>query len=119
MSFGLYNAGGTFQRMQMNIFEPYIERFIRVYLDDFVVFSDRHLHINHVRVAFVRLTEYGCPLSPEKCRFGFEEGPLLGHIVFSWGLQVDPDKVKRILELSNPSNLVEVSTLWGVVNYHN
>ena len=44
---------------------------------------------------------------------------LLGHIVFSGGLRVDPDKVKRIQELDNPSNHVDVSTLWGIVNYHN
>ena len=119
MPFGLCNAGGTFQRVQMKIFGPYIGRFIRVYLDDFAVFGDRHLHINHVRAAFKRLTEHGCSLSPEKCRLGFEEGPLLGHIVFSGGLRVDPDKVKRIQELDNPSNHAEVSTLWGIINYHN
>ena len=67
MPFGLCNAGGTFQRVQMHIFGPYIGRFIRVYLDDFAVFSDRNLHISHVRMAFNRLAEHGCSLSLEKC----------------------------------------------------
>ena len=65
MPFGLCNAGGTFQRVQTKIFGPYIGQFIIVYLDDFAVFGDRHLH-NHVRAAFKRLTEHGCSLSPEK-----------------------------------------------------
>ena len=119
MPFGLCNAGGTFQRVHMHIFGPYIGRFIRVYLNDFAVFSDRHLHVDHVRTAFKRLAEHGCSLSPEKCRIGFEEGPLLGHIVFRGGLRVDPDKVQRIRELRTPTKLAEVSTLWGVINYHN
>lgn len=85
MPFGLCNVGGTFQRVQMHIFWPYISRFIRVYLNDFDVYSDKHLHLDHVRIAFKRLTEHGCSLSPEKCRLGFKEGPLLGHIVYSGG----------------------------------
>lgn len=119
MPFGLCNAGGTFQRVQMHIFGPYIGRFIRVYLDDFAVYSDRHLHLNHVKIAFKRLTEHGCSLSPEKCRLGFEEGPLLGHIVFGGGLRVDPDKIKCIQELRTPTGPAEVATLWGIINYHN
>jgi hypothetical protein len=58
-------------------------------------------------------------LSPKKCKIGFEQGPLLGHIVFQGGLKVDPDKVKRILELGDPQTSEEVHTLWGMTNYHN
>jgi hypothetical protein len=78
-----------------------------------------HLHTSHVRTAFERLAGHGCSLSPEKCRLGFEEGPLLGHIVFQGGLRVDPEKIKRIQEIGIPSNSASASTLWGVINYHN
>jgi hypothetical protein len=39
MSFGLCNAEGTFQQVQMKIFGPYIGRFIKVYLDNFAVWG--------------------------------------------------------------------------------
>lgn len=32
---------------------------------------------------------------------------------------MDLDKIQRIRELRIPSKFVEVSTLWGVINYHN
>lgn len=78
-----------------------------------------HLHINHVCATFKRLTEHMFSLSPEKCKRGFEEGPLLGHIVFNGGLRVDPDKIKQIQELRSPTSPAEVPTLWGIINYHN
>jgi hypothetical protein len=109
MPFGLYNAGGTFQRVQLKVFGPYIGKFIWVFLDNFAVYGNRKLHLSHVRTDFQRLAEHRCSLSPEKCKLGFEEGPLLGHIVFMGGIKVDPTKVQRILELEEPRNARQVS----------
>jgi hypothetical protein len=39
MPFGLCNAGGTFQRIQNKIFMPYLDKFIRMYLDDFYMYG--------------------------------------------------------------------------------
>jgi hypothetical protein len=119
MPFSLCNAGGTFQRVQMKIFGPYIGKFIRVYLDDFAVYGNRSSHLLYVRVAFERLVLHKSSLSPEKCRLGFCEGALLGHVVTKEGIRVNPEKVKRILELRDPRNAREVATLWGMANYHN
>jgi hypothetical protein len=118
MPFGLCNTGGTFQRVQLKVFDPYIDKFIQVFLDDFAVYGDRKLHLSHIRTAFQRLAEHRCSLSPEKYKLGFEEGPLLGHIVFMGGIKVDPTKVQRILELEEPRNARQVSTLWGATLYH-
>jgi hypothetical protein len=118
MPFGLCNAGGTFQQVQLKVFGPYIDHFIRVFLDNFAVYGDRKLHLTHIRAAFQRLTDHRCSLSPEKCKLGFEEGPLLGHIIFVGGIKVDPSKVQRILEMEEPQNSRQVSTLWGVTLYH-
>ena len=65
-----------------------------VHLDDVTVFSKWHLHINHVKTTFQKITEYGYSLSSEKCRINFEEGTLLGHIIFIDGLRMDPKKSK-------------------------
>jgi hypothetical protein len=70
-------------------------------------------------VAFERLAIHKSSLSPEKYKLGFCEGALLGHVVCREGIKVDLEKVKRILELKTPRNHKEVSTLWGMENYHN
>jgi hypothetical protein len=118
MPFGLCNVGGTFQRVQTKIFGPYIGKFIRVYLDDFAVFGDRSIHTSHLRAAFERLALHKSSLSPEKCKIRLSQGALLGHVVSKDGIRVDPEKVKWILDLRTPSNSKEVSTLWGMANYH-
>jgi hypothetical protein len=118
MPFGLCNAGGTFQHVQTKIFGPYIGKLIHVYLDDFAVYGTKVSHETHVRAAFERLLLHKSSLSPEKCRIGFSEGVLLVHIVSKEGIKVDPDKVKRILEIMTPRSSKEVSTLWGMANYH-
>lgn len=90
MLFGFCIAGGTFQRVQIKIFKPYLDQLIRMYLDDFSIYGNRSSHPQHVRVAFQQLSEYQCSLSPEKCRFGFHEGGLLGHVVSKHGIRIDP-----------------------------
>jgi hypothetical protein len=90
-----------------------------MYLDDFAVYGDRSAHFLYLKSAFEHLSMNKSSLSPEKCKFGFCEGILLGHIISKDGIKVDPEKVKRILELREPRNAKEVSTLWGMANYHN
>ena len=95
MPFGLCNAGGTFQEVQTKVFEPFIGKFIRVYLDDFEIYGTRMNHIQHVQVAFQRLSKFQCSLSPERCCLGFEKEALLGHVVFQRGIKVDLGKVRK------------------------
>jgi hypothetical protein len=113
MPFGLCKAGSTFQRVQTKIYGPYLGKFIRVYLDDFAMYGAREAHFLHIRSAFERLSMHKSSLSPEKCKFKFCEGVLLGHVVSKEGTKVDLEKVKRILELRESRNAKEVATLWG------
>lgn len=119
MPFGMSNSSGTFQRVQMEIFRPYLGKFVRVFLDDFSVYGRRCDHIMQLRLTFERLAMFQGSLSPEKCKFGFREGVLLGHLVSVDGIRVDRGKVAAIAALRNPANYEEMRKLWGKVSYHN
>jgi len=52
MSFGLYNALGTFQGLKNKIFEPFLGLILRVFIDDFEIYSDRTSHRTKLELVF-------------------------------------------------------------------
>lgn len=69
MTFGLKNAAQTFQRFMMRVLADL--DFIFVYMDDICIAS-RNLkeHLQHLRILFERLREYGLLINISKCEFG-------------------------------------------------
>jgi len=56
-------------------------------------------HLVNLRKLFERLRKFKLRLNPAKCTFGVRSGKLLGVIVSQRGIEVDPDKVRAILEM--------------------
>jgi hypothetical protein len=84
MTFGLRNAGQTFQR-----FVDEVSRgldFVYVYLDDFLVYSkDEKMHEIHLRQLFTRLQDFGIVINPAKCTFEISEVKFLGYHISEKG----------------------------------
>ena len=58
MPFGLKNVGSTYQRMITRIFEPQLDKNIKVYIDDMVVKNKvESEHINSLRNIFGKETQ--------------------------------------------------------------
>jgi hypothetical protein len=54
-------------------------------------------------------------LNPTKCVFGVPAGQLLGFIISHHGIEVNPEKIKAILDISRPNDLKDVQLLMGCV----
>ena len=54
-------------------------------------------------------------LNPLKCVFGVPAGKLLGFIVSHRGIEVNPEKIKAILNIKRPTYLKDVQRLTGCV----
>jgi hypothetical protein len=52
-------------------------------------------------------------LNPTKCVFGVPTGQLLGFIISHRGIEVNPKKIKSILDISRPNDLKDVQRLTG------
>ena len=112
MPLGLKNAGATYQRLVNKMFQKKIGTSMEVYIDDMLVKSTiAELHIAHLSEAFQILREYNMKLNPAKCAFGVSAGKFLGFIVNNQGIEVNPDKIKAVLDIPPPSSIKEVQRL--------
>ena len=71
MSFGLKNAGSTYQRAATTLFHDMMHRDVEVYVDDMIVKSqDRADHLAALQRVFERIRHFRLRLNPKKCTFG-------------------------------------------------
>jgi hypothetical protein len=91
MTFGLKNAGATYQRVMNVIFHDLLGIIMEVYIDDVVIKSaDFSSHMADLRLAFERMRRYSLKMNPLKCAFGASAGRFIGFIVHKNGIEVDP-----------------------------
>ncbi|PKI66593.1 hypothetical protein CRG98_013002 [Punica granatum] len=116
MPFGLKNARATYQRAMVTLFHDMMHKKIEVYVDDMIAKSkEGEDHLVNLKQLFDRLRKYKLQLNPGKCTFSVKSRKLLGFIVSEKGIEVDPDKVKAIMELPPPSTVHEQYTLYHTV----
>ena len=115
MSFGLKNAGFTYQRMMTRMFESQLGKNIEIYIDDMVVKSKVvSEHLGDLGNIFEVLRKYKLRLNASKCSFGVRSDKFLGYIVIHRGIEVNPDQIKTINNLQSPRNPKEVQKLTGM-----
>jgi hypothetical protein len=86
MTFGLKNAGATFQRAMNYIFHELIGKIVEIYIDDVVIKSlDHESHLNDVRKTLECTRKHGLEMNPNKCAFGVSAGELLGFLIHEGG----------------------------------
>ena len=82
MSFGLKNAGATYQCLVNKVFSDLIGRTMEMYADDMLVKSlKKAALVSDLREMFALLRKYYMKLNPAKCAFGVGFGKFLGFMV--------------------------------------
>lgn len=82
MSFGLRNAAQTFLRFIDKVLRGL--KFCYAYIDDILITStSEEKHIQHLRILFSRLQEYGVIINPTKYVFEQSKIEFLGYLVTS------------------------------------
>ena len=118
MSFGLKNAGATYQRKATTLLHNMMHNEVEVYVDDIIVKSkDTGSHTINLRKLFERIKQYRLRLNPQKCTFGIAAGKLLGFLVSDRGIEFDPSKIKVILEMPPPKSEKEIKGFLGQLQY--
>ncbi|XP_019167796.1 PREDICTED: uncharacterized protein LOC109163501 [Ipomoea nil] len=114
MSFGLKNAGATFTRMVSKIFHSLLGKSVEAYVDDLLVKSkEAPENSRDLKACFQLMERYKLRLNPKKCAFAVRGGKFLGYMVTQRGIEPNPEKIKAILDMQPPTNLLEIQKLTG------
>jgi hypothetical protein len=66
---------------------------MKIFLNDFTVYSDMDNHLQKLRLCFQKCKGYGISLNPNKCAFMVFSGMILGFILSKEGKLLDPKKI--------------------------
>ena len=119
MPFGLTNAPATFQTLMNQVLRPYIDKFVLVYIDDLLIYSNSpEEHLHHLRLVLEALRKEKLYARPLKCTFDKPEVEFCGHVVGGGVVRVLDSKIKIINEWPVPKNVHEVRQFFGLANYY-
>jgi hypothetical protein len=114
MSFGLKNAGATYQRAIQAYFKRQLNKNVEAYVDDVVVKTrNTDTLITDLEETFASLREYHWKLNPNKCVFGVPSGKLLGFIISRRDIEANPEKILAITNMKAPTSIKDVQKLAG------
>ena len=101
-----------------NIFHPYLDDFILVFLDDIFVYSKNEKeHEMHLRKTLEVLHTHQLYAKLSKCFFAKEKIVYLGRVISKDGIHIDPDKVKAIVEWPTPKCVRDVRSFMHLAQY--
>nr|GEU65695.1 putative reverse transcriptase domain-containing protein [Tanacetum cinerariifolium] len=88
--------------------KPYLDKFVIVFIDDILIYSrNKEEHTNHLRIILELLRKEKLYAKFSKCDFWIRIVQILGHLIDSQGLHVDPTKIKAIKIWKTPTTPTE------------
>jgi hypothetical protein len=118
MSFGICNALKNFMCVMNEVFRPFLDDFMIVYLDDILVFSGTwDEHVRNVKKVLDTLQREKLYVKISKCEFGKTALVYLGHIVGGGRLKIDSSKIDVIVNWPEPKSVTELRKFLGAVQY--
>ncbi|CAI7885977.1 unnamed protein product [Closterium sp. NIES-53] len=89
-----------------------------VYLDDILVYSrDKQQHLMDLEAVFKILDENRLLTKGSKCEFFQDRLEFLGHVISEAGVKINPKKLDTVKAWRPPTNLTELLSFLGFVNY--
>ena len=117
LPFGIKTAPALFQRTMETLLRDL--RYVCVYIDDILVTgTDEQNHLNNLELVLQRLESAGLTLKKSKCIFTATSVEYLGHVIDKNGLHPSPSKVQAIKQAPQPTNVTELKSFLGLVNYY-
>ncbi|CAI7867880.1 unnamed protein product [Closterium sp. NIES-53] len=99
-------------------FRLLLDKCVIVYLDDILVYSrDKQEHLADLEAVFRNLDEHMLLTKGSKCEFFQDTLEFLGHVISEAGVEIDPKKLDTVNAWHPPTNITELQSFLGFVNY--
>ena len=119
LPFGLTNAPATFMHLMHSIFQPFLDKFVLVFLDDILIYSrDVNEHKEHVRQVLTLLRDNKLYAKESKCELFKDRVEFLGHLVDAMGIHMMTDKVDAVTAWPVLTSVADVRSFLGTVGYY-
>lgn len=119
MPFELTNAPATFQCVMNQFLQPFLRRFVLVFLDDNLIYSNSLKdHCQHLQPVLQILQDNDFYLKYSMCSFAQSKLEYLGHIISSQGVATYPSKTADMLHCPTPTSFTELRAFLGLTGYY-
>ena len=119
MPFRLTNAPAAFMGLMNRVFQPYLDQFVMVFVDDILIYSQSKVeHEDHLRIVLQLLRDHQLYAKFRKCEFWLVEVGFLGHVVSASGMSMDPEKVEAVMSWERPKSVFEIRSFLGLTGYY-
>ena len=117
--FGLTNTLATFMDLMHRVFQPYLDQFVVVFIDNILIYSkSEEEHEDHFRIILQALKEHQLYAKFNKCEFWLTKVRFLGHVVSTSGVSVDPEKVEAVMSWEIPKSFFERHSFLELAGYY-
>ena len=104
MPFGLTNAPTAFMDLMHRVFQPYLDQFVVVFMDEILIYAQSEWeHEHHLRIVQQLLRYHQLYAKFIKCEFWLTEVRFLGYVVSASGVSVDLEKVEAVMSWERPN----------------
>ena len=104
MPFGLTNAPTASMDLMHRIFQPYLDQFVVVFVEDILIYSQSEWeHEYHLRIVLQLVRDHQLYYKFSKCKFWLIEMRFLGHVVSASGVPVNLEKVEAVMSWERPN----------------
>jgi ribonuclease HI len=118
VTFGLKNAGATYQHAMNYIFHDLIGKLVEIYIDDVVVKSASvEGHLGDLRQVLEQTRRFGLRMNLKKCAFGVSAGQFLGFLVHERGIEIGLKSQEDVRTMVPPTTKRELQQLIGKINF--
>ena len=119
MPFGLANAPATFMDLMHRVFQPYLDQFVVVFVNDILIYSQlEEKHEDHLRIVLHALREHRLYEKFSKYEFQLTKVRFLGHVMSALGVSMELVKVEAVMSWERPTSVFEIHSFLGLAGYY-